>query len=82
MICQPAPPVPDLVCTDTTPPLPKVSECTAGSFRQVEEGELEYCHGGQWSVLCTFTHKEATVACYQLGHTTFPCKEICVCVHV
>ena len=61
-------------CNDKIVTLSKGNECTEGRFQLNRHMVLEYCHNGHWSVMCVLTHKEAAVACYQLGHTAVSCK--------
>lgn len=56
------------------------SSCTNGALRltggqaNVEEGNLEYCYHGYWSSFCYLGPNEATVACRQLGFTSYDSK--------
>ncbi|XP_019848942.1 PREDICTED: deleted in malignant brain tumors 1 protein-like [Amphimedon queenslandica] len=68
VICLLAPPIPNLSCNDKNVPLTRGNECAEGRFRLRQQNMLQYCYKGHWSVLCAFTHKEALVACYQLGY--------------
>ena len=61
-------------CNDKIVTLTKGNECTEGRFQLNRHMILEYCHNGHWSIMCVLTHKEAAVACYQLGHTAVSCK--------
>ena len=76
--CFSPPPIPNLSCNDKNVSLTRGNECTEGRFRLRQQNMLQYCYKGHWSVLCVLTHKEALVACYQLGYTTTSCKFICV----
>ena len=78
--CLPAPPIPNLSCNDNNVSLTRGSECTEGRFRLRQQNMLQYCYKGHWSVLCVLTHKEALVACYQLGYTTTSCKSFIGCI--
>ena len=53
-------------------------KCVSGSIRlsNGSEGRLEYCYHGHWSVFCQLTHREAIVACRQLGFTKYSCKKL------
>ena len=55
-------------------------KCVPGSVRlsngSAHEGRLEYCYHGRWSVFCHLTHREAIVACRQLGFTNYSCKKL------
>ena len=75
-------------CNDKIVTLSKGNECTEGRFQLNRHMILEYCHNGHWSIMCVLTHKEAAVACYQLGHTAVSCKSLfyefvllCLCRH-
>lgn len=54
--------------------------CNAGDIRlvggqqNVAEGTLQYCFKGMWSPFCYLGPIEATVACRQLGYTTYDCE--------
>ena len=55
--------------------------CSDGSVKLVggsnsNEGILEYCYKGNWSPFCYLGPNEATVACRQLGHTSYDSKKI------
>ena len=78
--CLPPTPIPNLFCNDKNVPLTGGNECTEGIFRLRQQNMLQYCYKGHWSVLCAFTHKEALVACYQMGYNTTSCKFICAMV--
>ena len=71
--CLPAPSQPDIVCTNRTILPVGQSECTVGNV-SIINGILQYCYNGNWSVFCSLTHREAIVACRQLGHTKNTCK--------
>ena len=70
--------------TPTTAPPPCLSlpvdntiECIEGELQlDSEDGPLEYCVEGHWSTLCTLSHNETTVACRQLGYTSFTCMSL------
>ena len=50
------------------------SECTSGDVRIMDDGEtIQYCYNGYWTGFCTMTHREAMVACKQLGYTDYTC---------
>ena len=56
---------------------------SAGSFRLTNkgipssiEGRVEYCYNGFWTPLCTMDNRLANVACRQLGHTQYSCKDL------
>ena len=72
--CLPSPPIPNLSCNDKNVSLTRGNECTEGIFRLRQQNMLQYCYKGHWTVLCAFTHKEALVACYQLGYNATSCK--------
>ena len=38
------------------------------------QGNLEYCYKGLWSSMCSISESGATVACKQLGFTSYSCK--------
>ena len=52
--------------------------CKDGDLNVDERsGTMQYCTNGVWSSICsTLTHNETTVACRQLGYTTFTCEFI------
>ena len=72
-----------VVCAEATEPpspcLPKMAptgqiECYSGDVRIMDDGEtLQYCYIGHWTGFCTMTHREAMVACKQLGYTDYTC---------
>ena len=75
-----------VVCAEATEPptedcLPKEtptgpSECTSGNVRIMDDHEtLQYCYNGHWTGFCTMTHREAMVACKQLGYTKYTCMK-------
>lgn len=35
------------------------------------DGALQYCYNGKWSMFCTLSTEEASVACKQLGYTKY-----------
>ena len=76
--CLPAPPSKlDLICNNNTVlPSDDIDGCSVrdGDDISIVNGTLQYCYNEHWSVLCTFTHREAIVACRQLGYTKFTCK--------
>ena len=76
--CLPAPPSKVyLVCSNTSVlPSDDIDECSSDDGEDVSiiNGTLQYCYNGDWSVFCTLTHREAIVACRQLGYTKFTCK--------
>ena len=39
------------------------------------QGNLEYCYKGLWSSMCSISESEATVACKQMGFTSYSCKK-------
>ena len=41
------------------------------------QGNLEYCYKGLWSSMCSISESGATVACKQLGFTSYSCKSNC-----
>ena len=50
------------------------NECSSGDVRIIDDGEtLQYCYNAHWTGLCTLTHREAMVACKQLGYTDYTC---------
>ena len=59
------------------PPTGGGAECTPGSLKLTggqsgtTDGNLQYCYYGTWSPFCTLGPLEATVACRQLGFTTY-----------
>ena len=63
------------------PPPATGNECTNGALRQrggqggIPEGNLEYCYRGYWSPFCYLGTTEATVACRQLGYSSYDCKK-------
>ena len=75
VVCQhstPAPPTPPCV------PLPvkTENECQNGQLRtDKDSGLLQYCIEGAWSLVCQLTHNESTVACRQLGYTSYTCED-------
>ena len=69
-------PLPPISCNDKNVSLTRGNECTEGRFRLRQQNMLQYCYKGYWSVLCILTHKEALVACYQLGYTATSCESI------
>ena len=63
------------------------NDCSPGDIRLVAEtsttlqinsttsqGNLEYCYKGLWSSVCSISESAATVACKQLGFTSYTCK--------
>ena len=63
--------VPKPVCV----PVPEKDECTDGTLvLELENTLIYYCINGVWSLICHMTHNETTVACRELGHTTFSCE--------
>lgn len=62
-----------------TPPTGGVS-CNHGDVRQIGgsvgegNGNVQYCYYGTWSPFCSLGPNEATVACRQLGFTSYDCK--------
>ena len=75
VVCKNATPTVEAVCI----PIPQQDEenkCTDGDLNIVKNGSglMKYCIGGKWSVICYLTHNETTVACRQLGYTTFTCE--------
>ena len=38
------------------------------------QGNLEYCYKGLWSSVCAISESAATVACKQMGFTSYFCK--------
>ena len=36
-----------------------------------DEGVLEYCYNGEWSIFCNLDDEEAAVACKQLGYSQY-----------
>ena len=53
--------------------------CTNDSIRLSggsvsNEGRLEYCYQGTWTPFCSVSPREATVACRQLGYTSYDSK--------
>ena len=58
------------------PPPPGSNLCTPGDV-QVDIGDvgnLMYCANGTWSPFCSLNGTTATVACRQLGFTSFSCE--------
>lgn len=55
--------------------------CTPGNIRltggqaSTEDGNIEYCYNGFWSSFCYLGPTEATVACRQLGFTSYDSKQ-------
>ena len=43
------------------------------------QGNLEYCYRGLWSSMCSISVSVATVACKQMGFTTYSCKYNFIC---
>ena len=63
------------------------TDCTPGNIRlttqnnstlqintTTSQGNLEYCYKGLWSSMCSISESGATVACKQLGFTSYSCK--------
>lgn len=54
-------------------------QCTTGKVQITggadtgDQGNLYYCYNGNWSPFCTLDRNTATVACRQLGFTSFSC---------
>ena len=74
--CLPYRPISHTTCLDDTVIPTGNPICVSGSIQlnSGNEGRLEYCYHGHWSVFCQFTHREAIVACRQLGFTKYSCK--------
>lgn len=59
------------------PPSTGGAQCSPGSIRltgsqaSAADGNIEYCYHGTWSPFCTLGPVEATVACRQLGFTSY-----------
>ena len=43
------------------------------------QGNLEYCYKGLWSSMCFISESVASVACKQMGSTTYSCKYNFIC---
>ena len=74
--CLPYRPISHTTCLDDTVIPTGNPICVSGSVQlsSGNEGRLEYCYHGHWSVFCQLTHREAIVACRQLGFTKYSCK--------
>ena len=74
MVCKNATPTVEPVCKLI--PQKDENECTDGHLNIDKSGSglMEYCVGGKWSIICHLTHNETTVACRQLGYTSFICE--------
>ena len=42
-----------------------------GGITDDQQGVLEYCYNGRWSVFCNLDDEEAEVACKQIGYSQF-----------
>jgi deleted-in-malignant-brain-tumors protein 1 len=71
--CLPAPLNSDTTCSNNAPTITVGSDCIDGNVTLTEKGILHYCYNGHWSILCSLSHKEAIVACRQLGYTQYTC---------
>ena len=83
--CNPASPTPEPTEEVCLPkPVGTGDMCVSGDIQLDDEnGMLEYCINGRWSVFCQLTHSEATVACRQLGHVTYTCMQyVCIYIHM
>ena len=50
------------------------NECSSGDVHIMDDGKiLQYCYNGHQTGFCTMTHREAMVACKQLGYTYYTC---------
>ena len=63
------------------------NDCSPGDIRLTAEsnstvqissitsqGNLEYCYKGLWSSICTIAESGASVACKQIGFTSYSCE--------
>ena len=68
-------------------PLTGGNDCSPGDIRltvknnpaqqinsTTSQGNLEYCYKGLWSSVCAISESAATVACKQMGFTSYSCK--------
>ena len=69
--CLPDPLISHTTCLDDTiiPTGNPTSVSGSVQLSNGSEGRLDYCYHGHWSVFCQLTHREAIVACRQLGFT-------------
>ena len=70
VVCEHATPTTEPTCI----PVPNQNECNNGDLQLEDDGTIEYCVDGVWSYMCDLTHNETSVACRQLGYTTYTCK--------
>lgn len=72
-ICE-APPTGGTDCIPGDIRLTTENNSTSQINSTTSEGNLEYCYKGLWSSVCSISESGASVACKQMGFTSYSCK--------